>query len=119
MRDSLLTKPRTRVSWSAEERAEWLHLFEQSGQTAADFCRDNDLSPATLSFWRQQVIEGPSTQSRLVEIPRETVSNAAAAPSSPPAVMVQLPSGLRFDVPVGIDAAWFGRLLQVFVDVRL
>ena len=118
MNTPLMLKPRTRVSWSAPERGEWLRLFEQSGQTAAEFCRDNDLSPATLPFWRQQLPQADARESALVEIPRETLS--ASQPSNGGAVVtVQLPSGLRFGIPVGLDMAWFGPLLQALVDARV
>lgn len=118
MQATSMMKSRARVSWSAEERAEWLRLFTESGQTAGDFARDNDLSPATLSFWRQQLLAAPAGEPCLVEVPRETVSAATSAPSTA-AVTVQLPSGLRFEVPVGLDTAWFGRLLQALVDARV
>lgn len=45
-----LMKPRTRISWSAEEKREWSSLFDRSGKSVAEFCRDNDLPPATLSL---------------------------------------------------------------------
>lgn len=56
MAENLGAKPRTRVSWTATERAEWLTLFTKSGRAAAEFCRHNDLSlsPVTLSFWLRQ-----------------------------------------------------------------
>ena len=67
---------RSRINWSPEERAEWLWLFEQSGKTGAEFCRDNGLSPATLSLWRSQMPEPMDEPSGgLVEV-------TAALPSS-------------------------------------
>jgi len=41
------TKVRTRVNWTPAERAQWLSLFEKSGQSVSEFCRANDLPPAT------------------------------------------------------------------------
>jgi transposase-like protein len=55
---SAVTKPRTRVIWTPAERAEWLALFEKSGQSVSELCRANDLVPATLSLWRQQQAAG-------------------------------------------------------------
>ena len=63
-----MTKPRTRVTWSVEDRAAWLELFTKSGQTAAEFCRDNDLPQATLSFWLRQSQEVPVEPGELVEV---------------------------------------------------
>jgi transposase-like protein len=119
MNEVLTLKPRTRVTWSAEEKAEWLRLFEQSDQTAVDFCRDNDLAPATLSYWRQQVADAEGCEASLVEISREALSSPPPTTSSAAAVTVQLPSGLRFEVPVGLDTAWFGQLLQSLVTAKV
>ena len=34
MTENVMMKPRTRVMWTAAERAEWLALYERSGQSA-------------------------------------------------------------------------------------
>ena len=120
MTESVLTKPRARVNWSAAEKAEWLRLFADSGQCAAEFCRDNDLSPATLSLWRQQQTAESGTEvPALVEVPAEIVRAAALLTASPAQVTVSTPGGLRFEVPVGIDAAWLGSLLRSFDHAKL
>jgi hypothetical protein len=114
---TVISKPRaTRVTWSAQERAEWLRLFQQSGQTAAEFCRDNGLSPATLSVWRQQLPE--ASEGSLVEIPQGASGVSVPTPGTR-VVAVTLPSGLRFDIPSGIDMTWFGQLLQALADARI
>ena len=110
MTENVTVKPRTRVMWSAAERAEWFALFERSGHTAAEFCRQNDLSPATLPFWLRRQQGASGEDSALVEVP------LAAAPALELAaaaiVGVELPSGLRLQVPVGADIAWLGALLR-------
>ena len=117
---------RSRITWSPEERAEWLWLFEQSGKNAAEFCRDNGLSPATLWLWRSQmpeVIDEPS--GALVEViprltpPSRPTSPVAAAKSvSSDRAVVQLPSGWQVDVPVGTDATWLRDLLQALASMK-
>jgi transposase-like protein len=113
MAENLVPKSRTRVSWTAAERAEWLRLFEQSGQSAAEFCRNNDLSPATLSFWvRQQqgtrTTEGAEAPALVeVSMPAETAPSGSVA-----AVTVQLPGGVRLEIVAGTDPAWFAQLLR-------
>jgi transposase-like protein len=56
-------KARTRSCWTAEERVDWVNIFERSGKTVAKFCRDNGLADATLSLWRRQ-LRGPSPEER-------------------------------------------------------
>jgi transposase-like protein len=117
MSDTSIPKaPRSRVNWTASERAEWLALFEKSGQTAAEFCRDNDLSPATLSFWlRQQVAPEPEQEPALVEVMMPALSSTASASA---AVTIQLPSGLRMEITAGTDPKWLAQLLRVLVPAK-
>ena len=117
MNTNLISKARPRVTWSAADRAEWLRLFHESGQSAADFCRENGLSPATLSIWRQQLPEAGTIGESLVELPRAALSPTPLPERSTPTCSVTLPSGLRFDVSEGIDMVWFGRLLQTLINV--
>jgi hypothetical protein len=113
----VVTAPRRRVTWTPEERAEWVELFKRSGQSAAEFCRDNGLSPATLSFWlrQQQSPEDFSAEpiGGLVEIPLPRFP----VPPSGPAVVVQLPSGARLEVSAGADVTWVGQLFRALQPV--
>lgn len=103
-------KPRTRVSWTATERAEWLSLFAKSGRTAAEFCRDNDLSPATLSFWlRQQQGQASCDEPALVEVPLPTLS-ISAGPGA--AVTAHVAGGLRLEISAGTEPIWLAQLLR-------
>ncbi len=114
MTETTNSKPRTRVMWSAAERAEWRSLFEQSGQTAAEFCRHNDLSPATLSFWlRQQQEPAVSEESALVEIPQQILASVGGT-----AVTAHLPGGVRLQIAAGTDPAWLAQLVQALAIPR-
>ena len=116
----MLMKPRSRCTWTAAERAEWLALFQRSGQTAAEFCRDNDLSPATLSIWRQQTQTLPSSDEGLVEVPMPTFSEPAAKTPVPtvPAVTVRLPDGMQIQIVAGTDPTWLSQLLRALSPAR-
>ncbi len=107
------TKPRGRVNWTAAERAEWLELYKQSGQSVSEFCRANDLPPATLSLWRQQQA-GAREPARLVEI------SGAALNTSPPAataaVSLQLRNGATLQIAPGTDPVWLGSLVSALVS---
>jgi transposase-like protein len=112
MAENLAPKSRTRVSWTAAERAEWLRLFEQSGQSAAEFCRNNDLSPATLSFWvRQQPGNADHRRSRGTR-PGRSVDARRDCAERQRCDRHQLPGGLRIEIVAGTDPAWFAQLLR-------
>jgi transposase-like protein len=110
------TKPRGRINWTAAERAEWLELYKQSGQSVSEFCRANDLPPATLSLWRQQQggAREPAPEGRLVEI------SGAALITSPPAataaVSLQLRNGATLQIAPGTDPVWLGSLVSALVS---
>jgi len=71
-----------------------LALFEKSGQSVSEFCRLNDLPPATLSLWRSQQHRGAANteDSGLVDIPM--VSLASKLDRALP-VKLHLPNGMR------------------------
>jgi transposase-like protein len=110
------TKPRDRVKWTAAERAEWLELYKQSGQSVSEFCRANDLPPATLSLWRRQQVGAsePALKGRLVEI------SVAALNTPPPAaaagVSLQLRNGATLQIVPGTDPVWLGSLVSALVS---
>jgi transposase-like protein len=112
------TKTRTRCSWSAEERAEWLTMLEQSGQSLSEFCRANELPEATVSRWRKQLREPkatPTDAGALLEVPV-----AALTESLPPCgasnvtgtVVIRLPREITLEVTPGTDVAWLGELIR-------
>lgn len=111
--------PRTRCQWAPHERAEWVALFEKSGQTALEFCRDNDLAPATLSLWRAQLPGSPGEcdDGALVEIALPTLS--APGPLSTPAVTMQLPGGVQLQILAGTDPTWLSALLRALMPARI
>jgi transposase-like protein len=64
---------RTPRRWTPQQRAEWVALFEKSGQSVLRFCRDHDLRAATLSLWRAQRRKW-GEDGALVEIPVAALS---------------------------------------------
>jgi transposase-like protein len=107
------TKPRGRVNWTAAERAEWLELYKQSGQSVSEFCRANDLPPATLSLWRQQQA-GAREPTRLVEISGATLNTSP--PAATVAVSLQLRNGATLQIAPGTDPVWLGSLVGALVS---
>jgi len=129
----LPNKPRMRSTWSAEERAQWVELFERSGQTALEFCREHDLTPTTLAFWRSQRkdpfagltpvanpvpdpvpaddTDSDSEEEAFVEVPLAAL-NTGSAPASAAAVTVRLTSGMQLEIVSGTDPCWLSQLLE-------
>src|SRR5258708_22095166 len=106
---SAVTKPRTRVIWTPAERAEWLALFEKSGQSVSEFCRANDLAPATLPLWRQSQA-GTSARAgggEFVEISPAALVKAAGAKAPG---TIRLP-GIVLDLAVDTDPVWIGAVV--------
>jgi transposase-like protein len=108
------TPRRTRCVWSPAERAEWLALFERSGKSPSEFCRENDLAEATLSLWRRQQRhgeEGAAEDGGFVEIPVARLSAPVEHTEGVPALIVRA-GGMTFEFAAGTDPAWLARVLR-------
>ena len=104
------TKRRTRVNWTAAERAEWLALHDKSGQSVSEFCRANDLPPATLSLWRQnQTGTSAGTDGgELVEVSTAVLINAAGRAT----VTTRLPGSVVLEIATDADPVGLGALVK-------
>lgn len=107
-------KARTRCVWTPEERAAWLSMFEASGKTVAEFCRENGLAEATLSLWRRKPREAADTDGNgaLVEIPLAAVKANVPAALEQRGVQIRLGNGIELDVEPGTDLEWLTALLR-------
>jgi transposase-like protein len=108
-------KSRSRCSWSPEERGEWLALFEQSGQSHADFCRTNGIPESTMSLWRKQMRSAPvdaSHTGEFVEVALAAEPIPAAAVRVAP-IVVHLADGLCLEVAPGTDIVWLAELVRM------
>ena len=74
-------KPRVLRKRSAEERARLLALFEHSGQTHKQFCREHEVALSTITFWLRQARQSP--RSRSVGVLVEVVPGSVATLDSP------------------------------------
>jgi transposase-like protein len=106
---------RTRRRWTPQQRAEWVALFDKSGQSVLSFCRDHDLRAATLSLWRAQRRKW-GEDGALVEIP---VAALSAPSTHTAAVTMQLASGARLEIIAGTDPVWLGALVRALVSVSI
>ena len=113
---------RLRRTWSAEEKAELLALFADSGMTAADFCAEFNVHPATFSLWRRTA----TPRSSGVNSGEEAASNSApqfarvcmteplplVGATDAVVAVVHLLGEVRLDIKAGIDPVWLGQLLR-------
>ena len=120
MTESSIAK-RQRVTWSPEERVDWVRMFENSGKAVSEFCRENGLPESTFALWRKQ-LRGPESGGEagaLVQI--ATAPLESTAPITPTAdgagVKVRLPCGIEFEVTAGTDAQWFAGIVQALRPV--
>jgi len=91
-----------------------IRLYEKSGQNAAEFCHENELSPSSLWRWlararREDDRQEASAGDELVEIP---MLSLRAPDSHAAAVTMQLVDGARLEIVAGTDAAWLGALVR-------
>jgi len=108
------SKPRTLRKRSAEEQQRLLALFEHSGQSLKQFCRENDVALSSLTYWRsqarQRALRGP--EGVLVEVSPTVVRPTPlrrAAPSSPGTVEIRLLN--RVELSLSADT-WVRELLR-------
>ncbi len=113
-------KPETRRRrrFTARDRKRLMSLYRRSRQSAADFCRENDVCPSSLWCWlARDRHSGPEAVSagELVEIPM-TALRAAEATSA--AVNMQIAGVARLEVAVGTDPEWLGALVRALTPAR-
>ncbi|MDB6170305.1 MAG: hypothetical protein JWM88_3169 [Verrucomicrobia bacterium] len=99
--------PRSRRVYTVQEKAEHLALFEQSGMSPADFCREMSLNEATFSLWRRQARENAGGTESL-QFAEVQVSATVRTTPELPVVSLHVPGGVRLDVFHTSDATWQG-----------
>jgi transposase-like protein len=117
-------KKRTRTCWSEQDKTECLALFAQSGLSAADFCGQLGISPATFSLWRRtergEVSAPVASATQFAQVcvtEADTNLRAPQAMAGPTAVMIHLPGGAKLEAPVGIDPAWLAQVVKRLAGV--
>jgi hypothetical protein len=90
-------------------KAQWRALIEaqaSSGLTAAAFCREHGLNPKYFSLRRRDLSDGTNKRtSSFIPV------SAMKLPSGE-RITVRDPSGLRVELPLGIEPKWLAELLR-------
>jgi len=105
------TAPRGRRVYTQQEKADYLALFEKSEMTQADFCQEMGLNESTFSVWvRAARGETNVTKTNIVapQFAEVRLSAPTTTETTPAAVTVQLPSGMKIEVNAATDAVWQG-----------
>jgi transposase-like protein len=109
---------RRRRRFTARDRKRLMSLYRRSRQSAADFCRENDVCPSSLWRWLARDRHSGQEESNageLVEIPAATL-RAPGASGAP--VSMQIAGVARLEVAVGTDPQWLGALVRALTPAR-
>lgn len=109
------TKARTRTCWTAQDKAECLALFTQSGKNAAEFCRQLGIPSATFSLWRRAArgaVPPPVESAPAFAQVCLTAAEPGVRTPEPTVVMIHLAGGAKLAAPVGADPAWLAQLVK-------
>jgi transposase-like protein len=96
---------------SAQEWAQWMRLFTQSGQKTREFCREKGLALSTFSYWRRRLREGargPEAAASLVEVRACERGQVAAVDAT---VRITVSGGVCLEVREGTDATWLAAVI--------
>jgi transposase len=93
------------------ERRQLLDRYERSGLSQKAFCLRHAIALSTLQYWRRRARDTDQAPTpSFVEIPQ--VTGMARALSGEAAVIIELPGGVRLEVPAGTDAQWLSGLVR-------
>jgi len=113
------TTRRPRRGFTAGDRKRLIGLYERSGQSAREFCHENDLSPSSLWRWlarERRSGQQASSAGELVQIPMVAMR---APESAVTAVTMQIAGGARLEVAVGTDPEWIGALVRALTPASV
>jgi len=96
---------------SVAERRQLLDRYERSGLSQKAFCLRQGVALSTLQYWRRRARDTDQEPTpSFVEIPQ--VTGMARALSVEAAVFIELPGGVRLEVPAGTDPQWLSGLVR-------
>lgn len=109
-------KRQSRRRFTPRDRQRLVCRFEKSGQSAAAFCRDNEVCPSSLWRWLARTRREESNAGRLVEIP---MLAAHAQYVQTAAVRMELAGGTRLEIATGTDTAWLASLVRALAPASV
>ena len=100
--------------------ADRIQTFQESGLSRKDWCRQNEVSQSTLSYWIRK-IQGKATQTEsssdpvFAKLPSERELRYDAVAGNSP-VTILLPENIRIEVDADCPARLMAALLQAVKD---
>jgi transposase-like protein len=91
----------------ANEWQDMLKVWEQSGSSRTEFCREHDVSVSTFDYWRKKQRDNVDESSRLVKIPRTATAVLETAN-----IRIIIDSRLSVDLRDGFTAENLSTVLQ-------
>ena len=96
---------------SLTERRQLLDRYERSGLSQKAFCQRYGVALSTLQYWRRRARDTDQEPTpSFVEVPQ--VTGMARGLPVEAAVFIELPGGVRLEVPAGTDAQWLSGLVR-------
>lgn len=97
-----------RLSFTREERAQWVSRYRSSGQTQAQFAQQNGLKLTTLQWW----IYGPGRKQQHSTTGFREITVSPLWPAGAWAAELSWPSGVTVRLGARTEAAWIEALLK-------
>ena len=96
----------------AAEWRRWLARYERSGLSQKAFCTRHGLALSTLTYWRRRERARATEQSvSFVEV-AQLPATAVPARLVDSAVVIELPGGVRLELPQATEPKWLAALLR-------
>ena len=109
---------RRRRARGAAQRMRYLDLFEKSGLSAVEFCREHGLCKQTLYNWRHKARRAGSATAAPAPRFAEVAVTTAAASATAGGICIHLSGDVSVEAGVGTDAGWLARVIYELRALR-
>lgn len=102
---TLMSGPERRRRWSANEQREILMAAFSPGAVVADVARQYEVATSLIYKWRREALTARDESGFVPAVVVEEAAGAAPAASLDPAIVVELPHGVRVTFSADTPAA--------------
>jgi transposase-like protein len=112
-RSRIRTGSNRRARWTAEEAGRVLHALEESGLSQKEFCEREGLIPERLRRWQRKLERRRRLDSSRARLELRPVQLVGSDRMEGRPFELELPAGVRLQVPCDFDEGSLTRLLAV------